>query len=95
MRGRDCFEQLGRLVAALLTAALLCGAACMPVHSERPVGVLLQLEEKEGPAPLSRLPAAWNVVWCTPSALGGQLAPHAAPMDEFNHLWVLGRHGDG
>ena len=87
MRSRDYFEQLGRLVAALLTAALLCGAACMPVHSDRPVGVLAQLEDKEGPAPLSRLPVAWNGVWCTPDALGGWLAPHTAPLDEFHHLW--------
>ena len=76
-----------RLIAALCTAALLCGAACMPVHSERPVGVLLQLKDEEGPAPLSRVPVAWNGVWCTPSAFGALLAPHTAPMDEFHHLW--------
>jgi hypothetical protein len=87
MRGRDYFEQLVRLVAALLAAALLCGAACMPVHSERPVGVLLQLEDEEGPTLLSRLPVAWNGVWCTPAAIAGRLAPHTAPMDDFHHLW--------
>jgi hypothetical protein len=73
-----------RLVATLLTAALLCGASCMPVHSERPVGVWRQVEGEDGPSGLSGWPVVLNGVWCTPGPL--MRAPHSPPTNE-THFW--------
>ncbi len=73
-----------RLVAVLLTIALLSGASCMPVHSERPLGERRALDRFSS---LSILPIAWNGVWCTSAPVGGWLVPHTAPTSETQHLW--------
>jgi hypothetical protein len=65
---------LVRLVAAILTGVLVCGASCMPVHSGRPMG--------ERPVDLSTSSVAWNGVWCT-------YAPPGTPLEKRQReCWV-------
>lgn len=71
-----------RLIAVLLTAALLSGAACAPVYSERPVGFR--------PVNFSATPVAWNGVWCTPKSLSGLTAPITTLSNEQElRCWVV------
>jgi hypothetical protein len=53
-----------RIFAVLLTAILLAGASCMPVHSDRPMGAI--------PVNFTKGPVYWNGVWCTPANLEGE-----------------------
>lgn len=63
-----------RLVAVILTGVLVCGASCMPVHSERPMGA--------EPVGLSTSSVAWNGVWCT-------YAPPGTPLEKRQReCWV-------
>jgi hypothetical protein len=71
-----------RLGAIVLTAALLSGAACAPVHSERPVGAR--------PVNFSATPIAWNGVWCTPQFLSALMAPLTTLRTEEDlRCWVV------
>ena len=76
-----------RLVAVVLTGVLVCGASCMPVHSERPMGAR--------PVDLSTSSVAWNGVWCTYAPAGTPLEKRdcwvAHVADEANGHLVLNR----
>ena len=48
--------RLLRIFAVLVASAMLAGAACMPVHADRPVG--------DSPVDLSSNKLAWDGVWC-------------------------------
>jgi hypothetical protein len=64
---------LVKLVAVVLTAALLCGASCRPVYSERPVGSFV--------VNLSRIPVAWSGVWCAQIPVGKAAPPLASQIE--------------
>lgn len=71
-----------RLVAVVFAAALLCGGSCRPVYSERPVG--------DTAVNLSRLPVAWNGVWCTPLWGMTPALPLSAQIEEkLPHCWSV------
>lgn len=71
-----------RLVMVMLTAALLSGAACAPVYSERPVGIR--------PVDFADTPVAWNGVWCTPSPDWALAAPVTTLSSEQGlYCWVV------
>lgn len=70
-----------RLIVVVLTAALLSGAACAPVHSERPVGAR--------PVDFSASPIAWNGVWCTPKFLSALMAPLTTLSIGDLRCWVV------
>ena len=57
--------KLLRVLFALVICSLLAGAACMPVHADRPVG--------DVPVDLEKSHVRWNGIWCElPAAAGNR-----------------------
>jgi hypothetical protein len=70
-----------RLVAVVFSAALLSGAACMPVHSERPLG--------EKPVRFAPALSPVSGVWCTPGGILHSWIPHTELNTTGSYCWLV------
>ncbi|HQR72454.1 MAG TPA: hypothetical protein PLE54_17750 [Burkholderiaceae bacterium] len=86
----DGVLRLLRIFAVLVASAMLAGAACMPVHADRPVG--------DSPVDLSKNALAWDGIWCLwprdENKKGEDICWTARVLDAATGLLSLNRNSD-